>query len=83
MDTKSSDPEGAPRLVALSVMAAELGVRPDDLRREALAKRVPCVRIGERSLLFDRDLVARLLLERAGTDVAVNRNAERRNRGDQ
>jgi hypothetical protein len=53
-----------PRLVPLGVMAADLGVSPSDLRREALAGRVPCVKVGNRGLLFDRELVHRALLER-------------------
>jgi len=53
-----------PRLVPLGVMAADLGVSPADLRREALAGRVPCVRVGSRGLLFDRELVHRSFLDR-------------------
>lgn len=62
----------AARLVALPVMAADLGVRPEDLRREALAGRVPCVRVGDRSLLFDRERIRRLLLDRASEKEALD-----------
>ena len=61
-------PSAERRLVSLSIMAADLGVRPADLRREAIAGRVPCVRIGERSLLFDRDRIRVWLLDRSNAE---------------
>ncbi len=74
METQADNTSYGPRrLIPLCVLAAELGVRAADLRREALAGRIPCVRLGERSLLFDRERVRRLLTDRAelegGSDV--------------
>jgi hypothetical protein len=60
----NESPSEGPRLVSLRLMAADLGVSPSDLRREALTGRVPCVRVGNRGLLFDRELVHRVLLDR-------------------
>lgn len=64
--TETHDGRNPPsELVPLSLMAAALGVAPSDLRIEALAGRIPCVQIGKRSLLFDRDRIRLWLLDRA------------------
>lgn len=55
------------QLLPLGAMAADLGVNPPDLRSEAELGRIPFVRVGKRGLLFDRELVRRLLAERAAT----------------
>lgn len=53
------------QLLPLGAMAADLGVSSPDLRSEAELGRIPFVRVGQRGMLFDRDLVTRLLAERA------------------
>jgi len=53
------------RLLALGAMASDLGVSTRSLRVEALAGRIPCVRVGGESLLFDPEAVRRALLERS------------------
>lgn len=57
------------RLLPLSSLAAVLGIRPSDLRAAAERGEVPCVRVGERGLLFDRELVERELLRRAAGET--------------
>ena len=52
-------------LVPVGVMAARLGVRPQDLRAEAEAGTIPHVRLGTRGLLFDPERVLAVLAERA------------------
>jgi hypothetical protein len=59
------------RLIPLATLAAVLGIRPEDLRRAADEGVVPCVRIGERGRLFDREVVERVLLERAAGDPSA------------
>lgn len=53
------------RPVPLSVMARMLRVRPAWLREEVAAGHLPAVQAGTQ-ILFDADLVERLLLKRAG-----------------
>lgn len=54
-----------PRLVTLAQLASRLRVNPSDLRLEFEAGRLPAVRLGQRGLLFDPELVERILGERA------------------
>ena len=56
------------RLVTASTMARRLRVTLRWLRSEAEAGRLPCIR-AEKQLLFDADVVERVLLERAGQPV--------------
>ena len=56
------------RLVTASAMARRLRVTLRWLRAEAEAGRLPCIR-AEKQLLFDADVVERVLLERAGKSV--------------
>jgi excisionase family DNA binding protein len=51
-------------LLSLPQLAARLRLPRDWLRREALAGRLPCLRIG-RKLLFNRSAVKQMLAERA------------------
>ena len=52
-------------LVPLATAAAELGIQAKELRLEVEAGRLPHVRIGQRAILLDLDLVRRVLSERA------------------
>lgn len=52
------------RLLTVGALARRLGVRPEYLRQSADRGELPHVRAGDQ-LLFDGDLVERLLLERA------------------
>ena len=70
--TLSTDAKGmainnpdARRLVPLLALAGDLGVSPRALREAVDAGDVPAVRIGKRGLLFDRESVERVLLDRA------------------
>jgi len=60
----SSDPN---ELVPLATAAAELGIQAIELRREIERGWLPHVRVGERAILLDLELVRRLLSERATT----------------
>jgi hypothetical protein len=53
------------RLVTLGNLASDLGLQPRALREAAEAGTIPSVRVGSRGLLFDRDLVQRVLLAHA------------------
>ena len=53
-------------LAPLGVVAADLGIPPRELRLEVESGRLPHVRVGERAILLDLELVRRLLAERAG-----------------
>lgn len=53
------------RLLPLGAMASELGIAARNLRAEALSGRIPFVKVGGTSLLFDPDAVRRTLLERS------------------
>jgi hypothetical protein len=55
------------RLLPLGAMASHLGIQPKDLRQAAESGTVPCVRVGERGLLFDPKAVEHVLAERAAT----------------
>jgi hypothetical protein len=57
-------------LLPLNRLAARLRLPADWLRDEALAGRIPCLRIG-RKLLFSPDAVERALAERAGREVVA------------
>ena len=52
-------------LVPLSAAASELGIQARELRREVERGWLPHVRVGERAILLDLELVRRLLAERA------------------
>lgn len=52
-------------LLPLGAMAARLGVQPRDLREAAENGSVPCVRLGQRGLMFDPQRVESHLVERA------------------
>ena len=52
-------------LVPLGAAAAELGIQAKELRREVERGWLPHVRVGERAILLDLELVRRLLAERA------------------
>lgn len=54
-------------LLPLGAMATVLGVQPRELRHEAEAGRVPCVKIGLKCLLFDAQVVIETLLKKART----------------
>jgi hypothetical protein len=56
-----------PRLLPLGAMARQLGLRPTWLKAEAEGGRVPCL-VADRLLLFNPDVVERLLAERAGQE---------------
>ena len=58
------------RLVTASIMARRLRVTLRWLRAEAEAGRIPCIR-AEKQMLFNADVVERLLLERAGKPAVV------------
>jgi len=53
-----------PKLVCTLSAARELGLPAAWLRREADARRVPCIRVGRRRM-FDPDAVMRALAARA------------------
>lgn len=55
----------ADQLVPVGVAAANLGIPARELRLEIEAGRLPHVRVGERAILLDLELVRRLLSERA------------------
>lgn len=57
------------RLLPIDEMARRAGVTVQWLRDEANAGSVPCLR-AEHRLLFNADVVERLLLERAGKPIA-------------
>jgi excisionase family DNA binding protein len=57
-------------LLPLSRLAARLRLPADWLREEALAGRIPCLRVG-RKLLFNADAVEKALAERAGREVVA------------
>jgi hypothetical protein len=59
-----------PSLLPLGPMARLLGVMPRWLRAEAEAGRIPCLPAGK-TILFDADLVERMLAERARQPVAT------------
>jgi len=71
MHARSADDAGVDtqrrerRLLPLGAMASELGIQAKDLRQAALAGTIPCVRVGERGLMFDSDAVERALLDQA------------------
>jgi hypothetical protein len=73
------DQERTP-LLSLGLMASQLGVRPQELRAEAEAGGLPCVRVGKRGLLFDPDRVFAVLAERAGDALPTNWREERSGR---
>jgi hypothetical protein len=52
-------------LLPLGAMAARLGIQPRDLREAAEAGAVPCVRLGQRGLMFDPGSVEAQLLAQA------------------
>lgn len=56
-------------------MAAELGVPAAELRRSAAAGDLPCVRIGARGVLFDRERLLAALLRRAQESAEAQGNA--------
>lgn len=56
-------------LVTLAEMASRLRLQPQELRREAEEGRLPAVRVGLKSLLFDPAVVDRLLRERAAKEA--------------
>lgn len=58
-------PPNPRRLVPLGILASDLGLQAKALRESAERGEIPCVRVGERGLLFDRELVERVLLARA------------------
>jgi hypothetical protein len=64
------DHSNRPVLLTLKQMARWLCVKPDWLRGEALAGRVPCLPAGD-TILFDRDLVERRLAKRARQTVTA------------
>jgi excisionase family DNA binding protein len=55
MKTQKAQPEFD--LASLKQMAKELNLKPDYLRTMAKEKLIPCYRIGERMLRFDRNEV--------------------------
>ena len=57
-----------PALLPANQMARRLRVTLRWLRAEAEAGRLPCIR-AEKQLLFNADVVERVLLERAGQPV--------------
>ena len=59
------DRDGDERLLPLGAMALRLGIQAKDLRQAAEAGAVPCIRIGERGLLFDPEALLRVLEQRA------------------
>jgi excisionase family DNA binding protein len=58
-------------LVTLHQLAARLRLSREWLREEALAGRLPCLRVG-RKLLFNLPAVERILAERAATSREVS-----------
>ena len=60
-------------LLSLQAMARRLNVRPQDLKREALAGMLPSIRVGD-SLLFDPAKVERAIMDRA-SESEVRRDA--------
>jgi excisionase family DNA binding protein len=58
-------------LLTLHQMAARLRLPRVWLREEALAGRLPCMRVG-RKLLFNLSTVERILAERAATNREVS-----------
>lgn len=62
MNTDHTEPR---RLVPLGTLASDLGLQPRAIREAAEAGTIPCVRVGSTGLLFDRDLIERVLLKRA------------------
>lgn len=60
MKTSSDQP-----LLPIGPMASRIGVQPKELRAEADAGTIPCVRVGLRGLLFDPIHVEAALRARA------------------
>ena len=58
-------------LLTLHRLAARLRLPRDWLREEAIAGRLPCLRVG-RKLLFNLPAVERILAERAATSREVS-----------
>jgi excisionase family DNA binding protein len=58
-------------LITLHQLAVELRLSREWLREEALAGRLPCLRVG-RKLLFNLSTVKRILAERAATSREVS-----------
>lgn len=69
-------------LLALGAMASELGVSARSLRAEAVAGRIPFVKVGETSLLFDPAAVRPVLLERSKEAERGRKGAESEGRDD-
>ena len=59
-------------LVPLSIAASDLGIQSRELRKEVESGGLPHVRVGERTILVDLDLIRGLLCERASNQVAGN-----------
>jgi excisionase family DNA binding protein len=57
-------------LVGLFWLSKELKLPRDWLRQEAIAGRIPCLRVGRR-LLFNAEAVEKALAERAATSREV------------
>jgi len=57
-------------LLPLPTLAARLGLRPKDVRLAAEHGDIPCIRVGERGLLFDMEAAERALLKRAGGETS-------------
>jgi hypothetical protein len=55
------------RLLPLGAMASQLGIQAKDLRQAAEAGTIPCVRVGERGLMFDPVIVEQALLDQASS----------------
>jgi hypothetical protein len=71
----------AQRLVPLAEMAGRLRLHPQDLRREVESGRLPAVQVGAKGLLFDPEIVLRILQQRARDEAsAMKRGGSRGDR---
>ena len=57
------------RLVSANVLADRIGVKAADLRRAARAGHLPHTRVGNDGILFDEEVVRRILLEQAAKEA--------------
>jgi len=51
------DDGGATRLITTSELASRLGVTSDTIRKWTREGRIPCLRVGQKTLRFDADAV--------------------------
>lgn len=61
-------PPAATPLVTTRELAAELGVTADTIRGWARSGRIPCMRVGQKTLRFDREAVLAAIRDGHGSE---------------